>query len=334
MNRIHLRLLPLVLFFTLASSHMYSQENNEFIPDSIDSVDSTDYKYLKNKYPLDSLQLSTYKTAIDNFANQDKHSFPGKDKIVFVGSSTIALWNYRIQSDMSPLPIINRGFGGSVILENIFYYSQVVKPYEPRIVVLYCENDIISSPVSTIFEKFRYFEELLHSDFPNCKLFIVSFKPSISRKSFIPNMEKLNTLLAKYASKRPNTSFIDVFHAMLTNGSVNESLFRNDYLHLNDTGYDLWTSIIKPQLTTTYYKIATHTNDSSIDRTISLSNNNLILNGYISQISIYNTSGKLLISAKTDGIYTYSLEHLSAGIYILSAKMNGKYVKQKIVITP
>jgi len=240
-------LITIFLLFFL-SYQVISQSTNSFIVDSIHPVDIEDYNNLKKKYVLDSLKLSRYNKDIDEFEKKDKSNPPKRNSILFIGSSTIALWQTRLASDMAPLYVVNRGFGGSVLLENIYYFPRIIKPYIPKIVVLYCENDITSDNANIIFEKVRYFEYLLHSEFPNTILLIVSYKPSTSRIAHFDKTIQVNSLLKLYAEKRPMTEFVDIFNAMLIDGKIDDSLFIHDKLHMNNKGYDLWTKIIKPKL--------------------------------------------------------------------------------------
>ena len=75
------------------------------------------------------------------FKKQDSLSFPGTGKILFVGSSSFTLWK-DVQQYFPEYPIINRGFGGSSLTDLIRYAPDVIFPYDPRQIVIYCgEND-------------------------------------------------------------------------------------------------------------------------------------------------------------------------------------------------
>jgi len=62
--------------------------------------------------------------------------------IVFTGSSTIRFWK-SLQSDMSPLQVLNRGFGGAQIHDVTHYADRILVPTRPRAIVFYAgENDM------------------------------------------------------------------------------------------------------------------------------------------------------------------------------------------------
>ena len=48
--------------------------------------------------------------------------------IVFVGSSTFRLWEF-MESDFAPLPIVNRGFGGSMIGDAVRHAQRLILQY-------------------------------------------------------------------------------------------------------------------------------------------------------------------------------------------------------------
>jgi hypothetical protein len=57
-------------------------------------------------------------------------------------ASGFRLW-HTVAADMAPIPVINRGFGGSQLTDIRRYAARIVSTYEPRIVVVYAgKNDL------------------------------------------------------------------------------------------------------------------------------------------------------------------------------------------------
>jgi len=79
------------------------------------------------------------------FKKQDSVSTPPKHSILFVGSSSFTKW--KDVADYFPgYSIINRGFGGSTLVDVIRYADDVIFPYDAKQIVIYCgENDLASS---------------------------------------------------------------------------------------------------------------------------------------------------------------------------------------------
>src|SRR5689334_13372034 len=74
---------------------------------------------------------SVWESAIVRFEEQDRANPPPQHGIVFVGSSSIRLWNLR--ESFPDLPVINRGFGGSQAVDSAHYADRIVIKYQPRL---------------------------------------------------------------------------------------------------------------------------------------------------------------------------------------------------------
>jgi len=80
---------------------------------------------------------------VDRFVEADKTSPPGACRVLFVGSSSSVKWKETLASDMAPMPVINRGFGGSHVEYVNRWFDQIVAAYRPRAIVFYAgENDL------------------------------------------------------------------------------------------------------------------------------------------------------------------------------------------------
>ena len=190
-------------------------------------------------------QISAYEKA-------DRENPPKPGVIVFTGSSSIRFWD-ALASDMKPLEVINRGFGGSQIAQVNEYASKIVTPYRPRAVVLYAGDNDLSWPWSKTPEQvsgdFKQFVEIIHAQLPETWIYYVSIKPSPLRWGNWEKFQKTNGLIAEYIHMQPRVQFIDVDAAMLdAQGKPRAELFRWDGLHMNAKGYAVWTSIIRPVL--------------------------------------------------------------------------------------
>jgi lysophospholipase L1-like esterase len=189
---------------------------------------------------------------IQAFKNQDKLNPPAAHSILFVGSSSFRKWT-DVSSYFPGYPIINRGFGGSTFPDVILYTNDIIVPYHPKQVVIYCgDNDLASSDAITadsVFERFRVLFELIRTGLPGENIVYVSIKPSPSRARLKEKMEKANLLIQTYLSIQSNASFVDVYHKMLNpDGSIMTDIFLEDMLHMNAKGYAIWQKAIVPYL--------------------------------------------------------------------------------------
>src|SRR5688500_3667086 len=72
---------------------------------------------------------------------RDAKQKPAQGTTVFLGSSSIRLWN--LDQSFPDLPLVNHGFGGSTIPDSVHFVDRLVLKLEPKTVVFYAgDNDI------------------------------------------------------------------------------------------------------------------------------------------------------------------------------------------------
>lgn len=205
-----------------------------------------------------SLQLTAQETKppywndIQAFKKQDSTGFPGTGKILFTGSSSFTLWK-DVQRYFPAYPVINRGFGGSTLQDMIRYENDIIFPYQPKQIVIYCgENDIANDSTVTgkmVFERFRQLFADIRTTFPGVPVIYVSMKPSPSRWHMRERVMEGNKRIRKFLRKQKHAVFISVWKEMLgADGEPKAELFVEDKLHMNAKGYAIWQKLIEPYL--------------------------------------------------------------------------------------
>ena len=189
---------------------------------------------------------------IQKLKKQDSISFPPKNAILFVGSSSFRKWE-DVQSYFAKYTIINRGFGGSTLPDVLRYANDIILPYHPKQVVIYCgDNDLASSDTITpkiVADRFKTLFHIIRKNLPEANISYVSIKPSPSRMHLMPEMKQANLLIKSFLQKQRNTCFINVFNPMLLpDGQPRREIFLEDSLHMNKKGYDIWKKAIQPYL--------------------------------------------------------------------------------------
>ena len=133
---------------------------------------------------------------------------PPNNAILFVGSSSFARWQ-DVGNYFPGYTIINRGFGGSSLPDVIRYTYDIVLPYQPKQVVIYCgENDLSSSDsISALeaFNRFKTFFGMIRTNLPNANIAFVSIKPSPSRANIQDKVKATNIFIKKYKIKKKFT---------------------------------------------------------------------------------------------------------------------------------
>lgn len=190
-----------------------------------------------------------WEKAIQKFEAQDRESPPPTGETLFIGSSSIRKW--KLEKYFPQMKTINRGFGGSQIADSVRYLSRILLPCRPRAVVFYAgDNDIASgkSP-ETVLADYKRFVAGVHKGLPKTSIIFVSIKPSLARWDLVKKMRKANGLVRDFSKKDARLSYVDIDTPMIgEDGKPRPELFAPDGLHLNDTGYELWTKLVKKAL--------------------------------------------------------------------------------------
>jgi len=189
---------------------------------------------------------------IQVFKKKDSTSYPPKNAILFIGSSSFTKWQ-NVQDDFPGYTIINRAFGGSSLPDVTRYANDIIFPYHPKQIVIYCgDNDIAGSDTitaKTVFERFKLLFQTIRSGMGNVPVLFVSIKPSPSRWHLKDKAIAANEMIRKYLKKKKRAKFVSVWNAMLgPDGKPWDAIFVEDNLHMNEKGYVIWQKLIEPYL--------------------------------------------------------------------------------------
>jgi lysophospholipase L1-like esterase len=198
----------------------------------------------------EKLEEKRFDRDIRNFIFMDRQSFPPENATLFIGSSSIVRWE-TLKNDFPELQIIKRGFGGSTSPEALMYINKIALPYKPSEIVYYeGDNDIVKglSP-EEIRDNVQAFITQVATSLPKTRVYIISPKPSISRMQFWETYKQTHLLLKKLADESDKVEYVDVATPMFDKyGKLNDSLFVEDGIHMNEAGYAIWTKVIRKAL--------------------------------------------------------------------------------------
>lgn len=172
--------------------------------------------------------------------------------ILFTGSSSIRLW-VDFDSYFPDHNAINRGFGGSETSDLIHFADELILKYDPYQIFIYeGDNDINSGekPKAIIKEMKQLLNTIATNvSRPDNPIVLISAKPSPERIHLKKKYLRYNRLLKKLANQQPNWQYVDVWSIMFnSDGSLKEEVFKEDRLHMNKDGYDIWIKAIAPLL--------------------------------------------------------------------------------------
>jgi lysophospholipase L1-like esterase len=182
------------------------------------------------------------------FEEQDRKN-PAIGGIVFVGSSSIRLWD--LEKSFPEMAALNRGFGGSEISDSVNHVDLLVIRHKPRTVIFYAgDNDIASGRTpQQVFNDYRSFVGKVHAALPQTRIAFIGIKPSIQRWALIDKIRAANALVRELAASDDRLGYIDVDGPMLGwDEKPRKDLFVQDGLHMTPKGYELWTVLVRPFL--------------------------------------------------------------------------------------
>lgn len=186
---------------------------------------------------------------IEAFARQAPGKAAADDDALFVGSSSIRLWN--VARSFPEIDAVNRGFGGATTPDVLHYYRQVIAGCQPDSVIVYVgENDIaagrnpdlVAADVLTLLGKIR-------ADFPHARIAYLSMKHSPLREDLWAKMAMVNATVRAHAKTGGGFDFLDVSKSLLAvDGTPDRQFYTMDGLHMNALGYARWTAIVDAYL--------------------------------------------------------------------------------------
>jgi len=169
--------------------------------------------------------------------------------IVFVGSSSIRLWD--LASAFPGRRLLNRGFGGTQILDSVRHVERLVLRHEPATVVFYAgDNDLSAGRTpEQVLADFEAFVAPVQAALPATRIAFIGIKPSLARWAIVDKVREANRLVRARCDRDDRLGFVDVDGPMIGwDGKPRPDLFVKDGLHLSPKGYALWNVLVAPFL--------------------------------------------------------------------------------------
>lgn len=192
-------------------------------------------------------EASRWEETIRVFEEWDRKNSFASDAVLFVGSSSIRLWQTR--ECFEEFEVINRGFGGSQISDVNYFAKRIVLRYEPKVIVFYAgDNDVAAGKsAKRVFDDYMKFEKLVHKELPETRVIFISIKPSRRRWSLWDVMNAANMMIKDFSMRDSRLFYFDGATPLLdSDGEPKVELFLDDKLHLNSKGYEVWTKLLRP----------------------------------------------------------------------------------------
>jgi lysophospholipase L1-like esterase len=185
---------------------------------------------------------------ISAYEASDKTNPPPKGALLFIGSSTVRLWK-TLPQDFPNAKVINRGFGGSQIVDSTHFAERIIFPYKPsRIFFRAGGNDLAAGKsAEEVFGDFKDFVAKVRGKLPETEILFIGWNPTIARWYQVEKEKALNALVKEYVQSNERLKYIDTFSLPLgADGKPRAELFMPDKLHFNADGYKLLAERVRP----------------------------------------------------------------------------------------
>ncbi|MBR2615977.1 MAG: hypothetical protein IKC69_04805 [Clostridia bacterium] len=198
-----------------------------------------------------------------------------KGKILFYGHSLFTRCSAITKSVENPKleecvrmkdgsqAILNHGFGTSSADDLLYYYSRLVRPYEPRALALATgANDIgFGYDAKDIMEVEARVIQWARADFPGIPIYCFTFPPILKHKgeknAFTRIRDEYNQYLEDFCRHTEGCIYVPVEKAAFfyenpedigDYDKIREDLFAKDNTHLNPKGYAMFMDYVRELL--------------------------------------------------------------------------------------
>lgn len=209
--------------------------------------------------PADDLLEKYRATAIEKWAADlkriealDAREKDPADAVLFLGSSSIRLWE-DIASDLTPWPVIARGYGGAKFSDLAVLAEQIIKPHAFRAVVIFVGNDVTGGKddktPQEVVDLFEHVVTTVRKQAPAAPIFLIEITPTPKRWAAWEKIAEVNAALRRACEAGEDLHFIRTAQYYLdADGQPVPKLFKEDQLHQNPDGYKIWSRLIRAEL--------------------------------------------------------------------------------------
>lgn len=195
----------------------------------------------------DQSRRDALQSTIDQFKADRESGKHGQPDVIFVGSSSFRAYK-GFEDDYEGMNAINLGFGGSQLSDVLYFFDELIDPYQPKQIIVYeGDNDLFAGMTTEEFmADVRAFVRLVNIRKPGTHISFLTPKPSPSRRNLTPKYEAANQALYEYAIATEGVDFIDISQPMhRLDGKIRPEIWTSDSLHMNRKGYEIWAPIIR-----------------------------------------------------------------------------------------
>ncbi|MCZ7854626.1 GDSL-type esterase/lipase family protein [Agrobacterium salinitolerans] len=198
--------------------------------------------------PIDESVLE-FEHEVNELCGRIARSAIPRRPIVFLGASSIRLWHDMIER-LRPHNVVRVGFGGATLAAMTHYFSRLVSPLDPSILIIWPGSNDIGNYGATALQVADRTVQLVkeaRAELPDLTIHFMSVFVPPGRIYLADEIRKANIMVETELQRNfEDVSFIDAHSALLgENGAPLGRVFSDDRIHLNRAGYDIVEDIIR-----------------------------------------------------------------------------------------
>ena len=175
-------------------------------------------------------------------------------QIVFVGDSITDL--YVLDDHYADLPqaVYNRGIGGDTTSGVLARLQVSVLDLHPDVVVLMIGTNDVNGGVAeeTILQNYESILDTIKSGIPGVQIYCMSIIPQYKQLEIDvdTSMQRIRQINPKFKAlaEKKGAVYLDLFPLLLDENGYLRTDYSDDGIHLNFTGLQIWTALLKPYL--------------------------------------------------------------------------------------
>jgi len=200
-----------------------------------------------NTQSTDQTRRDNFQKIIDEYTAARENGEHGDPDVLFVGSSSFRLY-IGFDEDFAGLNAVNLGFGGSQLSDVLYFFDELIEPYDPKQIIVYeGDNDLYAGlTVEEFMADVRAFVRLVQIRKPGTHISFLAPKPSPARRDMLDIWKASHQAIYEYANNTPGVDYIDIAQPMYDlDGQLKTEIWKSDSLHMNRAGYEIWAPIIR-----------------------------------------------------------------------------------------
>lgn len=170
--------------------------------------------------------------------------------VVFAGDSLTGGWR-DLEQAFAGLKVANRGVGGDVSRGLLFRFQEDVLALHPKAIVLLIGSADLSAQQATAdtVVNLQLMLGMARQQSGNVPVVLCTIPPRNNPQAKVPlaQIADLNDKLRQVAAQHERVYLFDLFRLLAkADGGPDERYFHADQLHINEAGYRVWRTALKP----------------------------------------------------------------------------------------